>query len=166
MRSRIRFDGCGTLRRGALTGAILSFAVFSAGGAVEVEQGRIYAGGTRLEAAELGTAFTVPKGWRGTWPAGTEVFVLQPESDPNVTILAMGEEGSKTELAGVMSAPIDLGGGVILHPTGGVGQRGEVLTGRYQVRGGAGALSAYGEALAGAHGLAHRDADLAAIGLE
>ncbi len=122
--------------------------------AVEVVQDQIYPGDTRLEASELGVAFTVPSGWRGVWPGGSEGFVLQPESDPAVHILALGEEGTRAELAAMMGAPVDLGEGFSLDPTGAVTERGQVLIGRYRVRGGASELSAYAEALAGEHGVA------------
>lgn len=122
--------------------------------AVEVQVGQVYSGGTWLESSELGVAFTVPPGWRGAWPAGSEVFVLQPESDPSVYILAMGEEATREDLAATMAAPISLGDGLSLSPTGQVTNRGKALVGRYQVVGGAHRLDAYGEAVAGAHGVA------------
>ncbi len=121
--------------------------------AVEVQVGQIYTGGTRLEVAGLGVAFTVPQGWRGALPAGSEVFLLQPQSDPNVYILAMGEQATRAELAAMMAEQIPLGDGLTLSPSGGVTERGKALAARYQVFGGASQLSAYGEALAASHGV-------------
>lgn len=126
----------------------------SRGAAVEVEPDRIYPAGSRLEAAELGVAFTIPVGWRGAWPSGSEAFVLQPETDPGVYILALGEEATSADLESMMAAPIDLGEGLSLHPTAAVSARGRALAGRYEVRGAPGPLAAYAEAMAGSHGIA------------
>ncbi len=153
---RRRRDTLPRMPKTAVRTALIAAATLAAAAAVavEVEPNVVYPGGTRLEAPELGVAFTVPAGWRGSWPAGTEVFVLQPEADPSVHVLAMGEEGTRAELAALMGAPIDLGGGLSLHPEGSVTERGPALAGRYEVRGGATPLAAYGEALASPHGIA------------
>jgi hypothetical protein len=123
------------------------------GRAEEVQPDKIYGGGARLEVTDLGVAFTVPAGWRGTLPSGSEVFLLQPENDQNAFILAMGNELNRAGLASTMAAPIPLVNGLSLYPTGSVGSRGEALTGRYEVHGGATQLAGYGEALAGSHGV-------------
>ena len=133
---------------------ILALVATSAALAVAIQPGQLYSGGTRLEVAELGAAFTVPNGWRGTLPAGSEFFLMQPENDPDVYILATGDRATRADLAATMGAPIALGDGLSLHPTEPVGARGEILTGRYDVRGGQVPLVGYGEAVVSSHGVA------------
>ncbi len=135
--------------RAATLGVVAVFCASTGAPAVEVEPGQLYEEGTRLEASDLGVAFTIPQGWRGALPNGSEVFVLQPVADPMVYILAMGEEATRDELASTMAAPIPLGDGLWLHPTGAVGERDKALTGRYEVRGAPNPLVAYAEALTG-----------------
>jgi hypothetical protein len=134
--------------------AIVAVYASSAGQAVEIQPGQLYASETRLEAVALGVAFTVPKGWQGALPVGSEVFVLQPEADPSIYILAMGEQTTRAELASTLAAPIALGDGLSLHPTAAVADRGKALVGRYEVGGAPNPLVAYAEAQAGSHGVA------------
>ena len=152
-RGRVNCENPSVLFHIVAFAVVAALATSSSGWAVEIQPGQVYAGGTRLEATELGVAFTVPSGWRGTLPAGSEVFVLQPDTDPQVHILAMGDRATRDELASIMAAPIDLGDGLFLDPTGAVVDRGEVLSGRYEVRGSPTRLLAYSEALAGPGGL-------------
>ncbi|MEN8128850.1 MAG: hypothetical protein ABFS45_01370 [Pseudomonadota bacterium] len=142
------------LGREVLVAALFVLAVPGSAPAVEIQPGQIYSGGTRLEVSGLGVAFRVPEGWRGTLPAGSEIFILQPDADPEIYILAMGEQATRAQLASTMGAPIAIGNGLSLHPTADLVERGEVLAGRYEVRGAASQLAAYSEALAGSNGVA------------
>lgn len=132
---------------------LLLLGTIHTGLAVEIEPARIYPGGTRLEVAAYGVAFTVPAHWKGTLPAGSEVFVMQPDADPEVYIMASGEAATKAEVAEVMASPIDLGDGLTLHPIAEVVERGEALAGRYEVRGAPQRLSAYSEVVSGVRGV-------------
>ncbi len=138
---------------GLSLGVLALLGTIQTGLAVEIQAGRVYPGGSRLEIAAYGVAFTVPAHWKGALPGGSEVFVMQPDADPQVYILASGEAATRAEVAKLMASPIDLGDGLTLHPSTGLVERGEALAGRYEVRGGARPLSAYSEALSGAHGV-------------
>lgn len=141
----------------AALGAALGAAALTAAAAVEIQAGQIYTGGTRLEVSEYGVAFTLPTGWRGAalvLEDGTEAFQMQPETDPNVLLLAVGDEGSRTELVQRMAGPIPLGGGLALSPSGAISERGSAIAQSYQVVGSPTPLAAYGEGLAGSHGIA------------
>lgn len=148
-RTRTSLENPCIFLRAATLGVLAVLCASTGAPAVEVEPGQLYEEGTRLEASDLGVAFTIPQGWRGTLPNGSEVFVLQPVADPTVYILAMGEEATPDELASTMAAPIPLGNGLSLYPTGAVGKRDKALTGRYEVRGAPNPLVAYAEALTG-----------------
>jgi hypothetical protein len=107
-----------------------------------------------VEAAELGAAFTVPRGWQGVWPPEAEMFVMRSETDPGLHVLAMAEEASPRELEALMSEQIDLGDGISLAPAGPVSHEADHLVARYQVRGAQSPLSAYARARAGSNGIA------------
>lgn len=142
------------LGRRALMAALFLLAVLGSAQAVEIQPGQIYPGGTRLEVTGLGVAFRVPQGWRGTLPAGSEIFILQSDANPEIYILAMGEQATRAQLVSTMGAPIAIGSGLSLHPTADLVDRGEALIGRYEVRGAPSQLVAYSEALAGSNGVA------------
>jgi hypothetical protein len=102
--------------------------------ATEIQPGVVYDGGTRLSVAEYGVSFTIPAGWKGALPQGSEYFVIEPLTG-GATILAIGDQGSVTELQAILSAPIQLGGGVMLQPSGTLRQEGGALVREYSVSG-------------------------------
>lgn len=151
--SRTSVEKLYILHCAVLIAALVALGVPVGGQAVEIQPGRIYPGDTRVEVSAYGMAFSVPAGWQGALPAGSEVFVLKPDLDPEVSILAMGDKATRAEVIATMSAPIALGSGLSLHPTAAVTERGEVLTCRYEVRGAPSPLSAYTEAVTGSNGI-------------
>ena len=116
-------------------------------------QGKLYPGGTLLEAPDVGVAFTVPEGWQALWPQGSEFLVMQP-SDNQVMILAIVQEASEQEIRATMAAAIPLDSNVVLTPTSAVERRDGALEARYDVGGGQIPLKAWGGARASEHGVA------------
>lgn len=85
--------------------------------AVEVQQGQRYDGGTRVESSELGIAFTIPQGWIGAWPAGSEMFILESQ-DPPGNIFVYIDQGDMATLKDLVAAPIPLDGDTLMQPVG------------------------------------------------
>ncbi len=44
--------------------------------AVEIQQGKVYSGGAYVESSQTGVGLIIPQGWKGAWPQGSEMFVL------------------------------------------------------------------------------------------
>jgi hypothetical protein len=84
--------------------------------AVELQAGVIYPPGTRVESAQLGVALTLPQGWRGVLPQGSELFVLE-SSDQQTRLYLRIEAIGQAQMVEALSAQIPLGGGVVLSPT-------------------------------------------------
>ena len=133
--------------------ACLPAAADPAGTATEIEPGRVYDGGARLQVGEYGVTFTVPTGWRGALPQGSEYFIMEPTGG-GAMLLATGDEGSLAELRTLLSAPLDLGDGIILRPTGSLAVEGSEVRGQYRAEGSAQPLVGRVVARAGAHGIA------------
>lgn len=55
---------------------VLLLSISLAAGAAELEVGRQYAPGTRIEASAEGVAFTVPDEWLGGLPPGSAAFLF------------------------------------------------------------------------------------------
>lgn len=125
-----------------------------AGGQVnEIQPGQVYQAGTRVGAASLGVSFVIPDEWMGTIPQGTEVFVMQSNTQPGM-ILVMGDEiGSMREAIGLLSEPLDIDGTNLLQPVGApVVEDGE-LTQTYRVVVGGQELTGEAHAFVSPHGI-------------
>lgn len=88
----------------------------AAGTAVELEIGKTYEGGTRIEAKAYGLSFTVPEGWSGLLPPGGTFFAMTP--DNRTFVFATAEPGSVKEAQGALVQPLPLGNGIDLQPIG------------------------------------------------
>ncbi len=87
--------------------------------AAQIQPGRVYAGGEQISDPELGLRLTLPTGWRGQLSPDGESFLLESDSGGGYLVV-MGDEINEAEARQQLSAPMDLGGGVILTPTGAV----------------------------------------------
>ena len=72
--------------RSLVMAALLSAAVPEATFAAELEAGRVYDGGTRLEASSEGLTLTVPEGWQALLPQGAEATSAEARA-PQATAL-------------------------------------------------------------------------------
>lgn len=87
------------------------------GAAEELEQGRLYAGGTELTSQSLGIRFTLPPGWQGGSPPGSELFILE-SAQLSARILLYMDEGTLGEMREQASQPIQLDWQTTLTPKG------------------------------------------------
>ena len=99
------------------------------GFAVEVQQGQLYEAGTQVASSEAGVSLTIPAGWKGAWPHGAEMFLLQRDVGTAVMLLYI-DVGNAEGLLEKMSQPIPIDG-VTLSPTAPPTQRGEIWVADY-----------------------------------
>jgi hypothetical protein len=85
----------------------------------QIQPGRIYAGGEQISDPSLGLRLTLPSGWRGSLSPDGESFVLESEAGGGY-LLVIGDEISEAEARQQLASPMDLGGGVVLTPSGAV----------------------------------------------
>ena len=105
----------------------------TAADAVELEIGKTYEGGERIEAKAYGLSFTVPEGWSGLLPPGGTFFAMTP--DNRTFVFATAEPGSAQDAQGSLSQPLPLGNGIKLQPIGGPRIEGEGFAIDYSVLG-------------------------------
>ena len=102
--------------------------------AVEVQQGQIYSGGTYIESTQTGIGLTIPQGWKGAWPQGSEMFVLESAS-LKANIFMTFEQGDEAGLRILMSNPIPLDARTQLVPASTPKRTGNIYTANYSVAG-------------------------------
>ncbi|HHI94360.1 MAG TPA: hypothetical protein ENK04_12735 [Gammaproteobacteria bacterium] len=102
--------------------------------AVEVQQGQIYSAGTYIESAQTGIGLTIPQGWKGAWPQGSEMFVLESAS-LKANIFMTFEQGNEAGLRTLMSNPIPLDARTQLVPASTPKRTGNIYTANYSVAG-------------------------------
>lgn len=83
--------------------------------AVEVEQGKLYSAGTLVESSQTGEGLTIPPGWQGAWPVGSELFVLE-STELKANIIMAFQPGSETTLYTLLSNTIPLDTTTQLEP--------------------------------------------------
>jgi hypothetical protein len=110
--------------------------------AVEIQEGVRYQGGTALSSAEYGVGFTIPPGWEGTLPSGSQFFVMG-HTGYQAYVFAGADEMTLADAQQTMSQPIDMGDGVVFKPNGKVKVVGSTLTASYTVSGGQQPLVGY-----------------------
>ncbi|MGI9504628.1 MAG: hypothetical protein ACR2RE_16415 [Geminicoccaceae bacterium] len=123
----------------------------AAAGAVELEIGKTYEGGERVEAKTYGLSFTVPEGWSGLLPPGGTFFAMTP--DNRTFVFATAEPGSAEDAQGSLSQPLPLGNGIKLQPIGGPRLEGEGFAIDYSVLGASEPHGSEGRALVGDYGV-------------
>jgi hypothetical protein len=123
--------------RRALTGVAVAFALGAGVAAAFGEPlapNRTYAGGTRVEAPNLGVAFVIPEGWAGKFgqDATNQVVVMGSNTLAGVGLAILQAGQSAAQLAASLAEPQDLGDGVVLRPSAAPDQQGSRITARYQ----------------------------------
>ena len=99
-------DMIGAKQLTGLRGFVAALALLcsaAAAGAVELEIGKTYEGGERVEAKTYGLSFTVPEGWSGLLPPGGTFFAMTP--DNRTFVFATAEPGSAEDAQGSLSQP-------------------------------------------------------------
>ena len=99
--------------------AVVSLALYATPVAAQIEPGRIYVGGEQITDPSIGLTLTLPVGWRGSLAPDGESFVLESEVGGGYLVV-MGDETSEAEARQQLAAPVELGGGVVLTPTGAI----------------------------------------------
>lgn len=102
--------------------------------AIEVQQGQIYPSGTYVESSQTGIGLTIPQGWQGAWPAGTEMFVLESTA-LKANIFMMMQPADENGLRGWMTGTIPLDANIQLLPASLPKKTGKVYTANYTVNG-------------------------------
>ena len=97
----------------------VTLGVAAAPAVAQIQPGRIYAGGEQISEPELGLRLTLPGGWRGRLSPDGESFVLESEAGGGY-LGVIGDEMTEADARQELAAPVDLGGGIVLTPTGAV----------------------------------------------
>jgi len=137
--------------RSYLAAIFLLFSTAHAASAVELEFGKTYTGGERIEAKTFGLSFSVPEGWSGLLPPGGTFFAMTP--DNRTFIFATAELGSAQQAQGSLSQPLPLGSGIKLQPIGSPRVQGEGFAINYSVQGAPEPLGGEGRAVVGETGV-------------
>lgn len=99
----------------------MALMVVAAPTAAQIQPGRVYVGGEQISDPESGLRLTLPSGWRGGLSPDGERLELQ--SDVGVGyMLVIADEMTEAAARQQLAAPVDLGDGVVLTPTGAVQQ--------------------------------------------
>jgi len=109
--------------------------------AEEIQQGKLYPGGAFVESSQTGVGLTIPQGWQGAWPQGSEMFVLE-STTLKANIFMTFEQGDEAGLKTFLSNPVPLDARTRLVPASPPKKEGKVYTANYTVAG-APQLSAY-----------------------
>ena len=102
--------------------------------AEEVQQGMLYPGGSFVESRQTGIGLTIPPGWQGAWPQGTEMFVME-SANLEANIFMVLQQGDEAQLKALMSSPIQLEQGIQLIPATAAKKTGNTYTANYTVTG-------------------------------
>ena len=102
--------------------------------ALEVQQGKIYPGGTYVESSQTGIGLIIPRGWQGAWPQGSEVFVLESTA-LKANIFMTFDQGTEAGLRNLMSNRIPLDASTQLIPASSPKRVGNIYTANYTVAG-------------------------------
>ncbi|VAW52439.1 hypothetical protein MNBD_GAMMA05-751 [hydrothermal vent metagenome] len=100
--------------------------------AEQVQQGKIYPGGSYVESSQTGIGLTIPQGWQGAWPAGSEMFVLESTTLKANIFMAM-QPADENELRGWMAGTIPLDASIQLQPASLPKKTGKIYTANYTI---------------------------------
>jgi len=114
--------------------AIILLLSTSVSTAVEVQQSKTYSGGTYVESSQTGIGLVIPRGWQGTWPQDSELFVLE-SVNLKASIFMTFEQGDEAGLRSLMSNTISLDARTRLVPTSSPKKTGTIFTANYTVTG-------------------------------
>lgn len=122
------------MKRPALTAlALTALALGSSLAQAELKPKQKYQGGTRVQASALGVSFGVPQDWVAQYGADGKSAALMMASTTieGVGLAILLGNQSVQQLVSSLSESQDLGGGVVLEPTGAVRPQGQRITARY-----------------------------------
>lgn len=97
----------------------LLFHVLAPPAEAQIEPGRIYTAGERVEDPSSGLALTLPQGWRGALAPDGSAFVMEADAGDGY-LFVVGEPTSEAEVRSELASPIDLGDGIVLRPAGSI----------------------------------------------
>lgn len=109
--------------------AILSGLFTTAVIAIELEPGRQYDAGTRVESTADGVSFVVPQGWFGGVPPQSSAFVIGSNTIAGMGLVIMRQSAGWEDVQAYLNQPQDLGDGVVLVPV----TQGRMTDGRYEI---------------------------------
>jgi hypothetical protein len=85
----------------------------------QVDPARTYTGGETISDPQIGLSLTLPEGWRGRLGPGGETFLMESVSG-DAYMVVIGDQVSEPEARALLAQPVDVGGGVVLVPSGDV----------------------------------------------
>ena len=85
--------------------------------AMELQIGRQYTGGTRVESVTDGVSFVIPEEWLGGMPPDAAAFVLGSNTRQGLGMVIMRPATNWQEIEQFLGQPQDLGEGVVLSPS-------------------------------------------------
>lgn len=101
----------------------------------QIQAGRTYTGGEQIRDPDAGLTLTLPAGWRGSLASDGASFVMESDTGGGYLVV-VGDAATEADARAQLEAPLDLGSGVTLTPTGPVEQVGAGhLTATYSVAG-------------------------------
>ncbi len=122
------------MKQTVLTALILTVLAF--GGSLaqsELTPNQKYQGGTRVQASNIGISLVIPKGWVAQYGADTTNTALMMGSNTIEGVglaILISNQNAQQVFTGLNEAQ-DLGGGVVLEPTGAAKRQGQRVTARY-----------------------------------
>jgi len=125
---------------------------FSSSYGVEIQQGGEYTSGTKVESSMAGLSFTIPEGWQGQWPTGSEMFVLG-STQLQAYIFVYVDQMTETAIPQEMNQVIPLDSGIALAPTTKPQKKGNTWQADYKVNGSPRPMSAHIQTRLGEHGV-------------
>lgn len=114
-----------------LRGLCLALAVVASGCSVAPPPAQ--AQGTTPVTVSEGLTLQTPRGWRATPADAKRIVMVGPDGD--TTIIATLDQASDAVIRAQLTAPVDLGGGIVLTPTGQPRAVGDYVSNDYAVRG-------------------------------
>jgi hypothetical protein len=105
---------------------------FSPAYAVEPQPGKVYTGGTEINAASLGVRFTIPGNWKGALSPDGQSFLMEPPGQ-TATMFVIADKMSANQAYTNMQGPVPLTDTVQLVLNGQVKRNGKTLSAKYSV---------------------------------
>ncbi len=99
----------------------------------ELTPNQKYEGGTRVQASNIGISLVIPKGWvaRYTQNATNTALIMGSNTIEGVGLAILISDQNAQQVFNDLNESQDLGGGVILEPTGAARRQGQRVTARY-----------------------------------
>jgi hypothetical protein len=118
-----------------------------------IQQGYRYQGPVVLEARQSGVAISLPKGWVGMWPEGSESMLIGNNTNQG-SVHVLVERMSRKQLMQTMSQLMTLENGMVLQPKSSIKVQGNRLSADYAARQLFATYDAYMQTVVGDNGTA------------